>query len=66
MKSASEIYYRAAHASREEHKRLVRQFIAGKIQICPCGMDMEREAIVAAFDAALSAVSRASRCTGDA
>lgn len=60
MSRASEIYYKASQASQEEHKRLVRQFIAGKIEICPCGMDMERAAIIAAFDEAL-ALPRADR-----
>jgi hypothetical protein len=55
---AAEIYDRAVSASRKEHKRLVRQFVRGKLDICPCGMDMEREAIIAALDGILSKVDR--------
>lgn len=54
MARALEIYAKAEREAREEHARLVRQFIAGELDICPCGMDMERDAIIAAFDAALS------------
>jgi hypothetical protein len=53
MKKAREIYMRAVIASREEHSRLVRLFIAGKLDVCPCGMDMERNAIIDAFEKAL-------------
>lgn len=51
---AQKIYMEAEQAARSEHARMVRQFISGKIDVCPCGMDMERDAIIAAFDAALS------------
>jgi hypothetical protein len=51
---ATDIFTRAVTASREEHARLVRQFVAGKLAVCPCGMDMEREAIIKAFDEALA------------
>ena len=54
MTLAGEIYTKAEMAARKEHKRLVRRFIAGKIEICPCGMDMERDVIIAAFDEALA------------
>lgn len=53
MTLALEIYTKAERGAREEHARLVRQFMAGKIDICSCGIDMERNAIIAAFDAAL-------------
>lgn len=55
MTPAREIYTKAEMAARKEHNRLVRRFIAGKIEICPCGMDMERDAIIEAFDRALAA-----------
>jgi hypothetical protein len=51
---AREIYTTAELASRKEHARLVRLFIAGKLDVCPCGMDMEREAIIKAFAEAMA------------
>lgn len=51
--TAREIYTKAVQAAREEHARLVRQFIAGKIPVCPCGIDMEKDALITAFDEAL-------------
>lgn len=54
MTPAREIYTRAEMAARKEHARLVRQFTRGKIDVCPCGMDMERDAIIKAFDEVLN------------
>jgi hypothetical protein len=48
--SAHDIYWNAVRASRLEQDRQVRLFVAGKIDVCPCGMDMERDAIIKAFD----------------
>jgi hypothetical protein len=52
--TAEEIYTRAEQEARKEHARLCRLFIAGKLDVCPCGMDMERAAIIAAFEKELS------------
>lgn len=52
MSRAEEIYTKAEQAARKEHARLCRLFVAGKIEVCPCGVDMERAAIIAAFDEA--------------
>jgi hypothetical protein len=54
MSKAHEIYWDAVRKSRLEQERQVREFVAGKIDVCPCGMDLERDAIIKAFDEALS------------
>lgn len=53
MSAAKEIYWKAAMKARKEHARMVRQFIKGKLDVCPGGMDMERDAIIKAFEKAL-------------
>jgi hypothetical protein len=53
MSRAREIYNQTVRETRAEHARQVELFMADKLDVCPCGMDMEREAIILAFDKAL-------------
>ncbi len=62
MTRAEQIYEDAVFQSRRKHRRMVQEFINGKRDFAPCGMDMERKAVIDAFDAAMgTAVSRPSR-----
>jgi hypothetical protein len=53
MSVAQIIYDEAVKEAREKHAKLVQEYVDGKREWAPCGMDMEREAIIEAFDWAL-------------
>ena len=55
MSEAERIYSKAVSRAMADHRRMVRRFMRGEIEIAsPCGLDRERQYIVAAFDKALA------------
>jgi hypothetical protein len=53
MTRAEEIYNKAIRKARMAHERAVQEFLDCKRDWAPCGMNMERKAVIEAFDKAL-------------
>lgn len=62
IETAEQIYNRAMFRAQRDHKRMVRKFMRGEIEIAsPCGIDRERQYIIDEFQKALSLVTSENR-----